>query len=269
MAAASTSSPPAPDSASLPSQSSMTNGSNYSHSNSQNTSKRDNPYDPEEPDIVAVENVDSLKMSRGVRPEAEINWEMLNEQFVFDEMGNKIRFTDIFKKQKTIVLFVRHFLDFIAKEYVEDVAIIPLEYLQNADVRLVVIGPAPHNYIKAFKELTKLQYTLYVDPERLVYKAMGCKETIAPGGLANSKHIKSGFVSGVASSVWRAMTSPVKEFQGDPKQQGAAFIIGPGNEVHFSHIDQESADHCPLNDILAQAGVMNVSFPRDPRVQIM
>ena len=55
-------------------------------------------------DIPAV---NSLKISRGMREEAEIDWEELVKLFVFDQMGNKIMFTDIFKKEKTICFFVR------------------------------------------------------------------------------------------------------------------------------------------------------------------
>ncbi|GFO03206.1 thioredoxin-like protein aaed1 [Plakobranchus ocellatus] len=215
-----------------------------------------------------VSGVCSLNMSRGERPEAEINWPKLENLFVYDEMGNKIKFADVYRRQKTLIIFVRHFLDFISKEYCEDIAVIPLEYLQNADVRLVVIGPAPHRFIKQFRQLTGLNHTLYVDPDREVYKALGCQEKLISGALDASKHIKSGFLSGVASSVWRAMrSSGRKEFQGDIKQQGGAFILGPGDVCHYSHIDQSSTDHCSLNDLLSAAGVMNVSFPKDPRVQ--
>ncbi|XP_055886644.1 peroxiredoxin-like 2C isoform X3 [Biomphalaria glabrata] len=169
-----------------------------------------------------------------------------------------------------IFIFMQHFLDFVSKEYVEDIAIIPLEYTQNAGVRLVVIGPAQPKHIKqAFKKLTGLSYSLYVDPEREVYKALGCQDKIATAAVENSKHIKSGFVTGMLSSVWRAMTSGDKEFQGDIQQQGGAFIFGPGDVCHFSHIDQNAADHCPLNDILTRANVMNVSFPKDPRIEIV
>ncbi|KAK3794408.1 hypothetical protein RRG08_019375 [Elysia crispata] len=166
------------------------------------------------------------------------------------------------------LFYPQHFLDFITKEYCEDISIIPLEYLQNAEVRLVVIGPAPHRFIKPFRQLTGLNHTLYVDPDREIYKALGCVENLVAGSLETSKHIKSGFLSGVASSVWRAMrSSGRKEFQGDIKQQGGSFVMGPGDVCQFSHIDQGSTDHCQLNDLLSAAGVMNVSFPKDPRVQ--
>ncbi|XP_055886643.1 peroxiredoxin-like 2C isoform X2 [Biomphalaria glabrata] len=214
-------------------------------------------------------DVNHLSISRGERIDAEIDWTKLKTLHVYDEMENKIMFTDIFKHQKTIIIFTRHFLDFVSKEYVEDIAIIPLEYTQNAGVRLVVIGPAQPKHIKAFKKLTGLSYSLYVDPEREVYKALGCQDKIATAAVENSKHIKSGFVTGMLSSVWRAMTSGDKEFQGDIQQQGGAFIFGPGDVCHFSHIDQNAADHCPLNDILTRANVMNVSFPKDPRIEIV
>ena len=45
----------------------------------------------------------------------------------------------------------QHFLDFITKDYVEDISSIPLEYLQEADVRLVLIGPAPYKFIPVSK----------------------------------------------------------------------------------------------------------------------
>ena len=48
-----------------------------------------------------------MSISRGIRPDAIIDWDRLNGLFVLNELGNKIRFTDIFKKQKTIVFFIR------------------------------------------------------------------------------------------------------------------------------------------------------------------
>lgn len=230
----------------------------------------DDPFAAQDGKSETNNGVRSLNMSRGERPEADIDWPKLETLFVYDEMGNKIKFSDVYRKQKTMIIFVRHFLDFITKEYCEDISIIPLEYLQNAEVRLVVIGPAPHRFIKPFRQLTGLNHTLYVDPDREIYKALGCTEKLISGSLDSSKHIKSGFISGVMSSVWRAMrSSDRQEFQGDIKQQGGSFIMGPGDVCHFSHIDQGSTDHCQLNDLLSAAGVMNVSFPKDPRVQQM
>ena len=34
-------------------------------------------------------------------------------------------------------------------------------------------------------------------------------------------------------------------------QLGATFVVGPGSTAHYEHIDQHSADHAPLADVLA------------------
>ncbi|KAK7508147.1 hypothetical protein BaRGS_00000386 [Batillaria attramentaria] len=211
-----------------------------------------------------VQEAEDLKMSRGPRKEADVNFEKLKELYVYDELGNKIRFSDVYRKQKTIIVMTRHLLDFITKEYVEDLAIIPLEYLQEAETRLVVIGPAPFKFIKPFRKVTNYQYTMYCDPDGELYKAMGCMFKMACGPLDKCKHVKSGVISGFMKSMWRAMQ--YQEYQGDPKQQGASFIMGPGDVVHFSHIDESASDHVDINDLLEAAGVQKVSFPKDQRV---
>lgn len=42
-----------------------------------------------------------------------------------------------------------------------------------------------------------------------------------------NKHIKHNMVSGIFSSTWRAMKC--QEYQGDVRQQGAEYILGPGS----------------------------------------
>ena len=34
-------------------------------------------------------------------------------------------------------------------------------------------------------------------------------------------------------------------------QLGATFLMGPGDQVRFEHLDDHSADHAPLDDVLA------------------
>ena len=60
-----------------------------------------------EPEEDAVEEVDDLKMSRTEEPEITFKIKDIRDKFVFDANGNKIRFGDIYKKQKTIIFFVR------------------------------------------------------------------------------------------------------------------------------------------------------------------
>ena len=34
-------------------------------------------------------------------------------------------------------------------------------------------------------------------------------------------------------------------------QLGATFVLGPGAEVRYAHVDDHSADHAPIDDVLA------------------
>lgn len=43
-----------------------------------------------------------------------------------------------------------------------------------------------------------------------------------------SPHVKSGIFAGQMKSIWRAMTGPIFDFQGNLHQQGGAIITGPG-----------------------------------------
>ncbi|KAL4236299.1 Thioredoxin-like protein aaed1 [Mactra antiquata] len=209
--------------------------------------------------------VNELEMSRSEVPEYKVDFDKIRDMVVYDAMGNKIKFGDIYKMQKTIIVFVRHFLDFVTKDYVEDLGMIPLEYLQEANVRLVVIGPAPYKFINDFKKDTGYQYTLYCDPERELYSALQLPTDYHKADISRSKHVKQNVLMGVLRNMWKIMR--VQEWQGDVKQQGGTFIIGPGEELHYSHVDKDQVDHKPINDTLRLAGVQPVSFPKDPRVQ--
>lgn len=57
-----------------------------------------------------IKGVDDLKITRTDKPDEptmEVDFEKIQDMIVFDEMGNKIRFGDIYKKQKTIIVFTR------------------------------------------------------------------------------------------------------------------------------------------------------------------
>ncbi|XP_032070515.1 peroxiredoxin-like 2C [Thamnophis elegans] len=182
------------------------------------------------------------------------------ERLVEDAVGNRIPFGTLYKEQKTIVIFLRHFLCYICKEYVEDLGKIPKKFLQDANVRLVIIGQSAHHHIRPFCNLTGYPHEIYVDPRREIYKILGMKRGESSSSAVHSPHVKSSLLSGSIKSMWRAMTSPAFDFQGDPAQQGGTFILGPGDEIHFAHLDQNRSDHIPINNILQLAGVETLDF---------
>ncbi|KAI3372748.1 hypothetical protein L3Q82_023210, partial [Scortum barcoo] len=161
-----------------------------------------------------------------------------------------------------------NFLCYSCKEYVEDLSKVPRESLENADIRLVVIGQSAHRHIEPFCSLTGYRYEMYVDPERCIYQKLGMKREEKYTDSAHpSPHVKSGIVMGQMKSIWRAMTSPAFDFQGDLHQQGGAIIAGPGSQVHFSHFDMNRLDHMPINWLLQLAGAQQtLDFSDKPKI---
>ncbi|XP_025944302.1 thioredoxin-like protein AAED1 isoform X3 [Apteryx rowi] len=118
-------------------------------------------------------------------------------------------------------------------------------------------------FVRPFCSLTGYTHEIYVDPQREIYKTLGMKRgegNNTPGTSVQSPHVKSNMLLGSIRSMWRAMTGPAFDFQGDPAQQGGTLILGPGNEVHFLHLDKHRLDHAPINTVLQLAGVKTVNF---------
>ncbi|KAM6289908.1 peroxiredoxin-like 2C [Aegotheles albertisi] len=187
-------------------------------------------------------------------------------RLVLDADGKSVPFKALFGEQKAIVLFVRNFLCYTCKEYVEDLAKVPKAFLQEANVRLIVIGQSSYHHIKSFCSLTGYTHEMYVDPQREIYKTLGMKRGEDNNISVRSPHVKSNTLLGSIRSIWRAMTGPAFDFQGDPAQQGGALILGPGNEVHFLHLDKNRLDHVPINTVLQLAGVKPVNFTDKPQI---
>ncbi|XP_014447625.1 peroxiredoxin-like 2C isoform X3 [Tupaia chinensis] len=94
---------------------------------------------------------------------------------VLDASGNPVPFGALFRERRAVVVFVRHFLCYVCKEYVEDLAKIPKSFLQEANVTLIVIGQSSYHHIEPFCKLTGYSHEIYVDPKREIYKTLGLK----------------------------------------------------------------------------------------------
>ncbi len=139
----------------------------------------------------------------------------------------------------------------------EELAKLPRSLL--GDVRLIVIGCAPHTFIKSFRAETGFQLELYCDPERVVYKALGLASRM--GAITgHSPHVKSGMLIGTLKSTWRGLKS--MRLQGNVTQQGGAFVLGPNDAIHFSHLDANPLDHADINTLLVAAGLPRFDFAK-------
>ncbi|XP_059512363.1 peroxiredoxin-like 2C isoform X4 [Myotis daubentonii] len=162
---------------------------------------------------------------------------------VLDANGRRVPFGALFRERRAIVVFVR-----------------------EANVTLIVIGQSSYHHIEPFCKLTGYCHEIYVDPEREIYKRLGMKRGEEVTSSGPSPHVKSNIFSGSMWSLWRAVTGPPFDFQGDPGQQGGTLIVGPGHYIHFIHRDRNRLDHKPINSVLQLVGVQQVDFTGRPSV---
>uniref|UniRef100_A0A5F8HDQ8 Peroxiredoxin like 2C n=1 Tax=Monodelphis domestica TaxID=13616 RepID=A0A5F8HDQ8_MONDO len=160
------------------------------------------------------------------------------ELSVQDASGKGIPFGELFRERRAIVVFVRHFLCYTCKEYVEDLAKIPKSFLQDANVTLIVIGQSSFQHIEPFCKLTRYSHEIYVDTERKIYRKLGMNKGEGIASSEQSPHVKSNLLSGSIQSLWRAVTGPAFDFQGDPAQQGGTLILGPESQDLRGHLVQ-------------------------------
>ncbi|KAM9744172.1 peroxiredoxin-like 2C [Menidia menidia] len=199
---------------------------------------------------------------------AGINLKEVGDLLIYDRHGFPIPFKSLYQDGKSVIIFVRNFLCYSCKEYVDDLSKVPRGVLRDAGVRLIVIGQSAHHHIEPFCLLTGYPHEMYVDPERRIYQKLGMKRDEKFTDSAHpSPHVKSGLFLGQMKSIWRAMTSPMFDFQGDLYQQGGAIIAGPGPHVHFWHFDMNRLDHMPIDWLLQLAGVQQtLDFSDTPKV---
>ncbi|XP_057687647.1 peroxiredoxin-like 2C isoform X2 [Corythoichthys intestinalis] len=182
-------------------------------------------------------------------PLVSVDLREVEDCVIYDRHGTCIPFKSLFQDRKSIIIFVR-----------------------GAGVSLVVIGQSAHHHIQPFCSLTGYAHEIYVDPKRIIYQKLGMKrEAKFTDSAQPSPHVKSGVFMGQMKSLWRAITSPVFDFQGDIYQQGGAIIAGPGPQVHFLHFDANHLDHMPINWLLQLAGIevtLNFSKQAKPAEQL-
>ncbi|XP_038163997.1 peroxiredoxin-like 2C [Cyprinodon tularosa] len=208
------------------------------------------------------------KFDAGTQNLKDIKLKDVEDCLIYDRLGVSFPFKNLYQDSKSVIIFVRNFLCYSCKEYVEDLSKVPREALEEAGIRLVVIGQSSHQHIEPFCLLTGYFHEMYVDPKRTIYLKLGMKieETFTDSALT-SPHVKSGLFMGQIKSIWRAMTSPAFDFQGDLHQQGGAMIVGPGSQVHFFHCDMNRLDHMPINWLLELAGVKQTfDFNNKPKI---
>ena len=80
--------------------------------------------------------------------ESNFDLNLIKDLVVYDETGQRHTLESVWSDFKTILVFVRSFLCFTCKEYVEDLGKVSRDLLKEKQIRLVVIGCADWKHIK-------------------------------------------------------------------------------------------------------------------------
>lgn len=114
--------------------------------------------------------------------------------------------------------------------------------IERRGAHVAIVGNGGAHFARAFVKEREIDFPVYVDPERVTYKAAGLKRSLAStlrlGAVKNAaRALRSGHLQG--------------SVQGDAWQLGGVFVIGPGDRAHLAHVSQEAGDHPPVEEILA------------------
>jgi len=125
-------------------------------------------------------------------------------------------------------------------------------------VRVVVIGCGEWDVIPFYKETTGFKGDIYADSSRETFRALDLKVTleVTPKGEKKKSYLQSTMLANVMGSMWRAVTHP-KHIgrQGNIRQVGGDFILGPGPQCSFVHRMQHTEDHIELAELVQLLGL--------------
>ena len=114
---------------------------------------------------------------------------------------------------------------------------------RGADV--VAIGTGDVRYARGFVDEEEIPFLVLVDDAAAAARAASVR--------------KVNFFRLLGPGTWKTTRETWKEGYRIHKsgkrvnQLGATFVIGPGPTVHYAHLDDDSTDHAPLDDVIALA----------------
>jgi peroxiredoxin len=119
--------------------------------------------------------------------------------------------------------------------------------IQGRQSEVVAIGTGNVGYAKRFVEEEHVPFPVLVDDDGEAASAASVR-TIGFFKLLFNGKSRPGFRRA------REAGHRIHKAGKRVTQLGATFVVGPGEQVRYEHIDEHSADHAPLDDVLAAVG---------------
>lgn len=117
------------------------------------------------------------------------------------------------------------------------------EEIEEAGARIVAVGTGNREFAAAFVRDEAIRFPVLIDEHAEAAKAIELGRTSALGLL------KPSVFAGRRRAAAAGHTQ--KRLGERPMQLGATLVVAPGDEVRYSHMDSDVADHAPVEEILA------------------
>jgi peroxiredoxin len=116
--------------------------------------------------------------------------------------------------------------------------------ITEAGAEVVAVATGDERYAKAFVDDERVPFPVLVDDAALAARAASVKKVNFATLLFDPRSMKG------ARRAHRDGYR-VKKSGKRVNQLGATFVLGPGSRIVYQHIDVHTADHAPLEEVLA------------------
>jgi peroxiredoxin len=107
---------------------------------------------------------------------------------------------------------------------------------------VVAVGTGDARYAEAFVRDEDVCFPVVLDEEGEAAKAAGVRRG-SPRAMVGGGSLRV---------AWKAMRSGHRQRRtgSRPMQLGATFVVGPGDQVVYEHLDTNPGDHAPVDDVI-------------------
>jgi peroxiredoxin len=118
--------------------------------------------------------------------------------------------------------------------------------IREAGAEVVAVGTGDQRYAEAFVADEQVPFPVLVDDAGAAARAAAVRKVNLATLLLDPRSLQG------ARRAHRDGYR-VKKNGKRVNQLGATFVIGPGSQVRYAHVDAHTADHAPIDDVLAAA----------------
>ena len=113
-----------------------------------------------------------------------------------------------------------------------------------AGAEIVAVGTGDVRYAQAFVDDEQVPFPVLVDDDGEAARAASVRKVNMATLLADPRSIGGALQA-------RREGFRIKKSGKRVNQLGATFVIGPGSQVRYDHLDAHTADHAPIVEVLA------------------